>query len=65
MAVPKRKKSKSKSKKREKQNMQFKINYTQFCDNCKSVKLSHTICNNCGFYRSQKILEFKIKKNIA
>lgn len=27
------------------------------CANCKSPKLSHSICSNCGYYRGIQVIE--------
>jgi len=39
------------------------INFVK-CKNCNSLKKSHIICSNCGFYRGRKVLDLvkKIEK---
>ncbi len=34
------------------------------CANCQAVKLRHTVCKECGFYRGKKIVDMvkKIEK---
>lgn len=34
------------------------------CSNCQAVKLRHTVCRECGFYRGKKIVDLvkKIEK---
>jgi large subunit ribosomal protein L32 len=31
------------------------------CDNCKALKLRHSVCLTCGFYRGKKVLDL-VKK---
>ena len=31
------------------------------CDNCKALKLRHSVCLVCGFYRGKKVLDL-VKK---
>jgi len=33
------------------------------CKNCKSLKLSHAICPNCGFYKGKQIVVSKLAKS--
>ncbi len=61
--VPKYKKSKSRSKKRHSMFMHLTrvrlegvVNLVD-CPNCKSKKLNHFVCPNCGQYRGKKILD--------
>jgi ribosomal protein L37E len=34
------------------------------CENCQALKLRHTVCKECGFYRGKKITDLvkKIEK---
>lgn len=27
------------------------------CENCKALKMRHTVCKECGFYRGKKVLD--------
>jgi len=27
------------------------------CSNCKEARLTHTVCNNCGFYRGRQVID--------
>ena len=31
------------------------------CENCKALKLRHSVCSACGFYRGKKVLDL-VKK---
>ncbi|MBD3245294.1 MAG: 50S ribosomal protein L32 [Candidatus Moranbacteria bacterium] len=55
MAVPKQKQSKSRTKRRRSHNA-LKIKQLVKCSNCSKMKLNHTICDNCGFYKGRKVL---------
>ncbi len=61
--VPKYKKSKSRSKKRyhsfthhTQVRLQGVVNLVD-CPNCKSKKLNHFVCPNCGQYKGKKVLD--------
>lgn len=63
MAVPKRRQSKSR---RDKRRSSKKLKTPQFsiCPQCKSVKLPHRICSECGYYGTKEIIKRKdAKKN--
>jgi large subunit ribosomal protein L32 len=32
------------------------------CSNCGSMRLSHTVCPNCGFYGTREVIEIKKDK---
>lgn len=32
------------------------------CSNCGSMRLSHTVCSNCGFYEGREVVEIKKEK---
>ncbi|MFB6212609.1 MAG: 50S ribosomal protein L32 [Candidatus Magasanikbacteria bacterium] len=53
MAVPKQHDSKGKVGKRQSQKNVEKKNISP-CPNCRAPRLSHRICDNCGFYKSQE-----------
>ncbi len=31
------------------------------CTNCSALKMRHTVCNSCGFYRGKKVVDM-VKK---
>ena len=31
------------------------------CENCQALKMRHTVCSKCGFYRGKKVLDL-VKK---
>ncbi len=56
MAVPKRKHSKSRTKKRQ---AKYKAASKKVisCSNCGAPTLPHRICDECGHYRGQLVIE--------
>ncbi len=56
MAVPKRRQSKSRRDKRRSTKKIGSVNYS-VCPQCKSVKLPHRICGECGYYGEKQILK--------
>lgn len=56
MAVPKRKHSNSRSGKR-RANDGLKARVLQACPRCGTMKPSHVVCGNCGFYMGRTVLE--------
>jgi len=62
MPVPARRKSKSKSKMRRRLNTSITLIEYNFCFNCKATKVSYHICQQCGFYKSFKIINKKKSK---
>ena len=56
MAVPKRKQSKSKTRMRRAHDAIVLPSRIK-CSRCGSVKLPHTICSVCGYYRGKPIQE--------
>lgn len=56
MAVPFRKTSKSKKRKRR---THFKLHAPSMtvCPNCGEMKLSHHVCDNCGFYKGKPVIQ--------
>ena len=61
MPVPKRKVSKSR---RDKRSANKHVTASSFadCKNCGQVALPHQVCNNCGFYKGQKVIETKLDR---
>lgn len=60
MAVPKRKTSKSKRDKRRTHHKLKLINIVE-CPRCHSKKISHRVCENCGYYAENEIIIFEEK----
>ena len=56
MAVPKRRTSKSKKRLRRGHHSAASVP-AQACPRCGSPKLSHHVCDSCGYYRGKKQLE--------
>ena len=56
MAVPKRRMSKSRKRLRRGQDAAINVQ-TQACPRCGSPKLSHRVCDSCGYYRGKKQVE--------
>ena len=65
MPVPKQKQSKGRTRKRRSHNA-LKVKQLVACSNCGQMKLNHLICDNCGYYKNQPIInmlgETKTKK---
>ncbi|MFG1923640.1 MULTISPECIES: 50S ribosomal protein L32 [Cryptosporangium] len=55
MAVPKRKMSRSNTRSRRAQWKTTVVN-TQPCDRCRSPKLPHAACSNCGYYNGRQVV---------
>lgn len=60
MAVPKSKTSKSKRDKRRSHYRLGILNITE-CPRCHSKKISHRVCENCGYYAENEIIVFEGK----
>ena len=60
MAVPKRKTSKSKRDKR-RTHHKLKLLSIVECPRCHSKKISHRVCENCGYYAEHEIIIFEEK----
>jgi large subunit ribosomal protein L32 len=58
MAVPKKKKSKSKSKSRRATYLKLKLTNPISCSNCGSVRMSHTVCPTCGYYKNKIVINY-------
>jgi large subunit ribosomal protein L32 len=54
MAVPKRKQSKARTAKR-RANFKLELPAQSICPECRSIKLPHRVCLNCGTYRGKKV----------
>ncbi len=61
MAEPKKRTNNSKQGMRR---MHDKVvrNQTTHCEKCHELKQAHTVCNNCGTYKGQQVLEDKSAK---
>jgi len=57
-AVPKKKISKSRARIRSGKQKYISKNIVK-CKNCGSLKLAHTICSNCGYYKQKSFLQRK------
>lgn len=60
MAVPKSKTSKSKRDKRRTHDRLRVLNIVE-CPRCHSKKISHRVCENCGYYSENEIITFEAK----
>jgi len=60
LAVPKRKTSKSKRDKRRTHDKLKMLNIVD-CPRCHSKKISHRVCENCGYYSEHEIIIFEEK----
>lgn len=60
MAVPKRKTSKSRRNKRRTHDRLKLLNIVE-CPRCHSKKISHRVCQNCGYYSEHEIIIFEKK----
>ena len=60
MAVPRRKTSKSKRDKR-RTHHRLKLLTIVECPRCHSKKISHRVCENCGYYAEKEIIIFEEK----
>ncbi|MGX9340775.1 50S ribosomal protein L32 [Mycoplasma sp. 128] len=58
--VPKRKTSKQRKHLRRAHHA-LDVKAQSSCSNCLAPVLSHTICNECGFYKGAKVANFKAK----
>jgi large subunit ribosomal protein L32 len=57
MAVPKRKTPRAKSRTRRAANWRLDAPPRSLCPNCAAVKLPHTVCSNCGWYRGRQMID--------
>lgn len=56
MAVPKQRKTKSKVNKR-RANINLKAPALGICPKCKTSVVSHTVCENCGYYKGNMVID--------
>jgi large subunit ribosomal protein L32 len=56
MAVPKRRQSKSRSRKRRAQHMRAEAPQTSGCPECGTLRPSHVVCPNCGWYMGRVLV---------
>jgi len=61
MALPKKRHSKSRVKS-SRQFWRANIPALTPCPNCGSLRLSHHLCPNCGYYKGRRMIEIKEKK---
>lgn len=57
MAVPKKKKSKMKTRSRRASNWTLAAPARSACPQCGEVKVPHTVCPNCGWYKGRQALD--------
>jgi len=57
MAVPKRRQSKSRSAIRRAQVMKRPVPHVSPCPRCSEPRLSHRVCNACGYYKDRMVIE--------
>ena len=57
MAVPKKRTSKSRKGMRRSHDALSFSAAVQDCPNCGTLKLRHHVCENCGQYRGEQVLE--------
>lgn len=55
MAVPKRRMSKSRTAKR-RANWKLSVPNLSECNRCHTLKPSHVVCPNCGYYRNREAM---------
>jgi len=58
MAVPKKRHSKSKTRRRRTHLYLKKPNLVK-CENCGEMKLPHTVCPFCGFYKGREVIKIE------
>ncbi|HEY3141934.1 MAG TPA: 50S ribosomal protein L32 [Acidimicrobiales bacterium] len=57
MAVPKKKTSKAKSRSRRATAWRLERPSRSICPQCRSPKLPHVVCGNCGWYGGRQAIE--------
>jgi large subunit ribosomal protein L32 len=55
MSVPKQRHTKQR-RDRKRKRFAIKPKETQKCSKCGSLKLSHQVCPNCGYYKGREII---------
>ncbi|HEY58071.1 MAG TPA: 50S ribosomal protein L32 [Anaerolineae bacterium] len=58
--VPKRKVSRARRDKRRAHHALKALHLVQ-CSNCGEMRLPHTVCPNCGFYKGREVVEVERK----
>ena len=61
VALPKNKKSKSKRDMRRTHD-KLKVSSIVECPRCHSKKISHRVCENCGYYNNKEIIKIEGKE---
>ena len=65
MAVPKKRTSKRrKGMRRSHHAISFNASITE-CSNCGALKLSHHVCEECGYYRGRQIIDVTPEEDSA
>lgn len=61
-ALPKQKRSKSKQGRKR---AHHHLTPTQLveCSNCGSLRLPHTVCGECGYYKGEQVVQVREKSN--
>jgi len=62
MPNPKRRHSNSRTGKRRGSNQKIKRASLSVCSNCGALKLPHTVCNSCGYYKGVSVVKMEEKK---
>lgn len=57
MAVPKKRKSQAKTRSRRSANMKMEAPRYQRCPECFAPKRTHRVCQECGYYKGEQIIE--------
>ncbi|NOY99043.1 MAG: 50S ribosomal protein L32 [Chloroflexi bacterium] len=60
--LPKRKTSKGRRDRRRAHDA-LKARNLVMCSNCGSMRLPHTVCPNCGFYKGREVIEVEKAKS--
>ena len=62
MAVPKRKVSKARRNRRASANLNIKVPAITECPHCHEMTTSHNVCDSCGYYDGEQVIQVKTKK---
>ena len=62
MPNPKRRHSNSRTGKRRNTHKTIRQRTLTTCTNCGESKISHAICNSCGYYKGKPVLSVKKKE---
>ncbi len=60
-ALPKQKLSRSRQGKR-RAHQALVVPQLIVCSNCGGKRVSHTVCNICGYYKDEQVIEIRQKK---